>query len=305
MSVRLLKTFCVVVREGSFAAAADKLALTQSAISLQMKALEQELRVELFDRSQRRPTLNEKGRALLERATEIIRLYEGLGEAISDVEDLVGTLSIGAISTVATGILPDALARLAAAHPRLKVRVVHALSAELMTMVDTGNIDAAIVSCPPGELPLDLTWHAVADEPLVVIAPDTVGEGSDEALLSNFPVIRFNRHAWAGRVIESELKRRKIITQDVMELDSIESIALMVGRGLGVAIVPYRTIAEPFPLPLTVVPFGEPPVLRQVGVISRTARALPRAADELIASLRAVAAENDANLRLKFSSRSA
>ncbi|MFX6998524.1 LysR substrate-binding domain-containing protein, partial [Acinetobacter baumannii] len=77
--------------------------------------------------------MNEKGRALLARADEIIRLYEGLGEAISDVEDLVGTLSIGAISTASMGMLPDALARLSTAHPRLKIRVINALSSELVT----------------------------------------------------------------------------------------------------------------------------------------------------------------------------
>jgi DNA-binding transcriptional LysR family regulator len=265
-----------------------------------MKALEQELKTELFDRTQRRPTLNAKGRALLDRATEIIRLYEGLGDAVSDVEDLVGTLSIGSISTIATGVLPDAIARLSAAHPRLKVRVVHALSAELMTMVDAGDIDAALVSRPPGELPMDLTWHGFADEPLVVIAPDTIVECDDEALLRGFPVIRFNRHAWAGRVIDQELRRRKIVTQDIMELDSIESIALMVGRGLGVAVVPHRTIDQPFPVPLTVIPFGNPPIVRSVGVISRTVRAMPRAVEELIAFLRAVAAESDPYLRLKI-----
>lgn len=294
----------MVAREGSFAAAADKLGLTQSAISLQMKALEQELSTELFDRAQRRPTLNAKGRALLDRASEIVRLYEGLGEAVSDAEDLVGMVRIGAISTIATGVLPDALARLSAAHPKLKLRVVHALSAELMAMVDAGEIDAALVSRPPGELPLDLTWHGFADEPLVVIAPDTATEMSDEELLRGFPVIRFNKNAWAGRLIEEELRRRRIETQDVMELDSIESIALMVGRGLGVAVVPYRTVAEPFPVRVMIVPFGDPTVRRSVGVITRTVRTMPRAIDELIFSLRGVAAENDPYLRLKISSRS-
>jgi DNA-binding transcriptional LysR family regulator len=303
MSVRLLKSFCVVAREGSFAAAAEKLALTQSAISLQMKALEQELGTELFDRAQRRPTLNDKGRALLDRASEIVRLYEGLGDAVSDAEDLIGAVSIGAVSTIATGVLPDALARLAAAHPKLKLRVVNALSAELVAMVDAGQIDAALVSSPPGELPLDLTWHGFADEPLVVIAPLSSPEMNDKDLLQAFPVIRFNKSAWAGRLIEEELRRRHIETQDLMELDSIESIALMVGRGLGVAVVPYRTVAEPFPVPLSVVPFGDPPVERSVGVITRTVRTMPRALDELISSLRSVAAENDPYLRLKVSSR--
>ncbi len=270
-----------------------------------MKALEEELKTELFDRTQRRPTLNEKGRALLERASEIIRLYEGLGDAVSDEEDLVGTLSIGSVSTIATGILPEALVRLSVAHPRLKVRAVNALSAELVGMVDTGDIDAALASRPPGELPMGLTWHGFADEPLVVIAPDTVAACDDEALLRGFPVIRFNKHAWAGRVIDQELRRRKIETQDIMELDSIESIALMVGRGLGVAVVPHRTMDRPFPVELTVVPFGDPPIVRSVGLISRTVRAMPRAVDELIAILRSVAAESDPHLRLKFPSRRA
>ena len=80
--------------------------------------------------------------------SEIIRLAESTGDTVSDAEDPVGTLSIGSISTIATGVLPDAIAQLSARHPRLRVLVVHGLSAEVMTMVDRRHIDGGFVSSP-------------------------------------------------------------------------------------------------------------------------------------------------------------
>ena len=297
MSIRFLRTFVTVAREGSFAAAAESLGLTQSAVSLQMKSLEEELRTELFDRTARRPTLNARGRALLERAEELVRLYDGLSEAVSDEGDLAGMLVFGAVNTVATGVLPRALSLLKATHERLQTRVVSGLSAELVHQVDCGKIDAAIVSAPPSELDHDLVWHPLFDEPLVVIAPlrgsRDHGEAPAEAdpchdagqLLESFPYIRFNRRAWAGRLIHGALRNRGIRVSESMELDSLEAIALMVSEGLGVSLVPLRRIAEPFPAPVKVVPFGDPPPCRTVGMVTRAGSARTALSDALAKAL--------------------
>ena len=291
MSIRFLKTFIAVASEGSFAAAADKLGLTQSAVSLQMKSLEEEFRTGLFDRTMRRPTINASGRELLARATEVVRLYDLLPEALSAPNDLAGSFTFGAVNTIMAGVLPGALRRLQNAHPRLQTRVVSGLSAELVHMVDRGEIDAALVSEPPAKLDPDLVWTGLYGEPLVVIAPDGCEARTDMQLLKELPFIRFSRSAWAGRLIHKSLRQRQIKVNQCMETDSLEAIALMVSHGLGVSVVPLRPIADPFPAPVCVIPFGESTVLRTIGMVSRIGSVHGKTQDVLAGMVRLTVAE--------------
>lgn len=275
MSLRALRSFVAIARHGTFAAAAAALGLTQSAVSLQMRGLEAELRARLFDRSRRSPTLTAAGRALLARAGEIVALYDGLPAALSGPE-LAGTLVLGAVPTVLSGVLPDALAALRAQHPQVQVRVVAGLSAELAALVDRGEADAACVSEPMTRLSPGLAWRLFARERLMVIAPPDAEAASDRELLARYPFIRFNRRAWAGRLIDEQLRRRGIAVNEAMELDSLEAIALMVSKGLGASIVPERAAGLALPSRLVRRPFGRPPLVRNVGLIERAGH--PRAA---------------------------
>ncbi len=284
-----------IASEGSFAAAADKLGLTQSAVSLQMKALEEEFRTELFDRTMRRPAINANGRELLARASEVVRLYDLLPEAVSEPNDLAGSFTFGAVNTIMAGVLPGVLRRLQNAHPRLQPRVVSGLSAELVHMVDRGEIDAALVSEPPAKLDPDLIWTGLYGEPLVVVAPKGCEAKTDVQLLQELPFIRFSRSAWAGRLIHKSIRRRQIKVNQCMETDSLEAIALMVSHGLGVSVVPLRPIADPFPAPLCVIPFGENTVFRVIGMVSRVGSVHEKTQDVLAEMVRLTAAESARN----------
>jgi DNA-binding transcriptional LysR family regulator len=288
LSLRALRSFVAIARHGSFAAAAAALGLTQSAVSLQMRGLEQALRARLFDRARRAPTLTAAGRALVARAGEIVALYDGLPAALAGPE-LAGTLVLGAVPTVLSGVLPDALVALRARHPQVQVRVIAGLSAELAALVERGEADAACVSEPAIRLPAGLAWREFARERLLVIAPPDAPAGSDRALLARYPFIRFNRRAWAGRLIDAQLRRRAIAVNEVMELDSLEAIALMVSRGLGASIVPERAAGVALPARLVRRPFGRPPLIRRLGLVERAGH--PRAAltAALLARLRAAA----------------
>ena len=235
-----------------------------------MKSLEEKLQVELFDRSGRRPTINAKGRSFLKKAIELIDLYEGMVVDISNYDELIGALHIGAVNTIMSGILPDALLALRTQHPGLETHISCGLSEALMYQVDAGDIDAALVSEPPFKLADNLSWATICREPLVLITPPTSEPQNEHEFLKNTPFIRFDRQAWAGQIIDKELRRRKIEVHDVMKLDSLETISLMVACGLGVSVVPQRLIAKPFPAPLNIIPFGNKPVFRKIGIITRT-----------------------------------
>ena len=268
-SLRELETFVAIADYGTFAAAGEAIGLTQSAISLQIKSLESILDVKLFDRSKRPPIMNARGLTLVKRAREILNLCQSLKDSVHDSE-IGGALRIGVIPTVMTGVLPTTLANLRKSHPKLRIELTSGLSSQLVAEVNRGRLDAAIIS-EPAQLGSGMSWHAFVEEPLVVIAPiDAEGE-NDRDLLTRYPFIQFLPETYAGQQIVSLLQQRDIRVNAQMNLDSLESIAIMVASGLGVSIVPQRTVASPFPPQIRVLPFGSESVKRVVGVIERVA----------------------------------
>lgn len=266
MDLRHLKTLIAIAENGSFAAAGDAIGLTQSAISLHVKALEEALDTKLFDRTTRPPRLNTRGRNLVDRARDIVEQCEGLSDLVSG-ESLAGSLDVGAVPTLLSGILPPALGAIRAQHPDLRIRVSSGLSADLVGSVHKGELDAAVVT-EPSQVQTGLSWHMYAEEPLLVIAPKGTKGSTDRELLAAGPFIRFQRFAWAGRLIDTHLKDRGIKVNTGMEIDSLEAIALMVANGLGVSVVPDRAGAR-LPENIESIPFGDPPLCRVVGVVER------------------------------------
>ncbi len=266
MDLKHLKTLIAIAENGSFAAAGEAIGLTQSAISLHVKSLEDELETKLFDRTTRPPRLNTRGRNLIDRARTIVEQCEGLSD-IATGEALSGSLDIGSVPTLLSGILPPALSAIRGSHPDIRICVSSGLSADLVGRVHKGELDVAVVT-EPSQLQTGLSWHMFAKEPLMVIAPEgTVGE-TDRELLDAGPFIRFQRYAWAGRLIDTHLKDRGIRVHTGMEIDSLEAIASMVKHGLGVSVVPDRAAAD-LPSGIKKVPFGDPPLCRVIGVVER------------------------------------
>jgi len=266
MDLKHLKTLIAIAENGSFAAAGEAIGLTQSAISLHVKSLEDELETKLFDRTTRPPRLNTRGRNLIDRARTIVEQCEGLSD-IATGEAFSGSLDIGSVPTLLSGILPPALSAIRGSHPDIRIRVSSGLSADLVGRVHKGELDVAVVT-EPSQLQTGLSWHMFAKEPLMVIAPEgTVGE-TDRELLDAGPFIRFQRYAWAGRLIDTHLKDRGIRVHTGMEIDSLEAIASMVKHGLGVSVVPDRAAAD-LPSGIKKVTFGDPPLCRIIGVVER------------------------------------
>jgi DNA-binding transcriptional LysR family regulator len=267
MNLRHLETLLAIAETGSFAAAADRVGVTQSAVSMQMQALEQVLGASLFDRARRPPVLNELGRAILVHARTVVRAAEDLSAAASGAA-LRGRLRLGIIPTAAIGLVPDALTRLATRAPDLQIRVESGLSTDLARRVGQGVLDAALVTETP-RLERGLAVRPVLEEPLLVVAPRSAAGPPARALLRRLPFIRFNRRTGVGRVIDAALRRDRVAVVETMELDSIEAILAMVGRGLGVAVAPAGSLVGPVSATVHALPFGDPPVLRRVGLLER------------------------------------
>lgn len=268
MSIRLLKTLVAVASHETFSAAAEAVHVTHAAVSQQMKTLEAEWQVTLFDRTTRTPRLTPVGRALAARAQVVIAAYENLVPSVLGEDWQHGELILGAVPTTLTGLVPLAITLLKESLPGLHVRVVPGLTADLVLEVERGALDAAIVS-RPAHLLDRLVWRAVADEPLELLVAPGVSETDPITLLKTKPYIRFSRRALVGGMIEDWLQRRGIMVHDSMELENLESISSMVLSDLGVSIVPARCVREPNPLPLRHIPLGVEAAVRQLGLLAR------------------------------------
>lgn len=269
LNLRLLRSFLMVADSGSLAAAADRLGLTQAAVSLQMRALEQEFGGALFDRGGRGLVPNGRGRRLKPQAERLLGLYEEIRAGFLGDTGMTGEVAVGAVVS-AMGALARAVAELKRDHPRLEVRLVTGKSGELADQVIDGRLDAALVVELPGRLSPRLDWTALHTEPLVVLAGRaTLGRLPDE-LLRQEPFLRFDRATPTGVLIDRALAAQGIAVNEFLDLNSIETIVELVRQDVGVTLVPLLKGANWQRDPrLRLVAFGRDEDVRTIGLIER------------------------------------
>jgi DNA-binding transcriptional LysR family regulator len=258
---------------------------------MQIKALEGEFGIPLFDRSRRPPQLTDAGKALIPNAVDLIRSYDRLPDLLQDPHAEKPQLSLGAIPSSLTSFTPRILNALRQRSPQLHLTLTSRLTEELIQMVEVGSIDAAFVSHIPEPLS-DLEWRPFFREPLAVLAPMDAAMLPAERLLAELPFIHFRRSLWVGRLIENLLRARRIQVREIMVLDTVEAVASMVAQGIGVAIAPVRQL-EQTSGPTRIVPLPRPTVYRTLGLVFRSARRNDPLIGSLIAEVTMLAKEND------------
>lgn len=262
-----LKTFLAVVRHGTFARAGGQIGLTQSAVSAQIQRLEEELGFALFDRTGRSANLNAAGKRTVDVAQELLAMYERLatqGVASSSA----GRLRIGAITSVQSSFLVNAIEQFRTALPGWRIRVSPGVSLNLLAQVDSGELDLAVIIKPPFALPPELKWQPLLSEPFVLVVPRKLAKEPWRALLGREPLIRYDRNSFGGRLVDRFIKRMRLNVDDVVELDDLQGIVELVAAKVGVAIVP-RTATMHFPSTVRVLSFGDDIFYREVGTVER------------------------------------
>ncbi|AJC21330.1 LysR substrate-binding domain-containing protein [Pandoraea pulmonicola] len=268
LTLRMLKTFRLVAQTGSFAAAAERAALTQAAVSLQMRGLEDAVGQRLFDRRGRQITLTRQGRELFPRVEQILALTAELTRTAIDT--MQGPVTIGAVVSV-IGALSLVVAELKTAHPGLDVRLTSARSDELTALVEQGEVDIAAVVARADDTRADgLVWTPLYTEPMIMVVNRDVTEPDPQRILDAHAFLRFDRRVRTGRVVEQALRAAKLGVTEYLELNSIETIVALVRKNVGVSVLPllHRGDWHADPL-LRIVPIADPPLLRTVGMIHR------------------------------------
>ncbi|KGE69351.1 MULTISPECIES: LysR family transcriptional regulator [Pseudomonas] len=266
--LRELKTFIAVTRHGTFAAAGMHIGLTQSAVSAQIRQLEQALGVPLFDRTGRQATPNAAGLRALPLAKEILETFNRMAVPV-DANEYRGELKVGAITTAQTGVLPQALVRLRQAAPAVECKLIPGVSLELLSQVDAGELDSAIIIRPPFDLPKELHVQVLRKEPFVLIVPDTLAGDNPLQLLATQPHVRYDRASFGGRLVSRFLREQKLDVQVSLELDELEAIVKMVECGLGVSLIPQAGLWLERSPKIRIIPLGSLTFYREIILLSR------------------------------------
>ncbi|MBD9413411.1 LysR family transcriptional regulator [Pseudomonas sp. PDM16] len=272
--LRELKTFVAVARHGTFAAAGQRVGLTQSAVSAQMRNLEQALGQRLFDRSGRSAELNAAGRHALPLAEQMLALFAEMGrpEAAGEWR---GELRLGAITSVQTGLLPQALPRFRQLAPHVELKLVPGVSLDLLSRLDAGELDLALLIRPPFELPKDLQQLPLAREPFVLIVPEALPGDDPLQLLASQPFVRYDRSSFGGRQVSRFLHEQQLQVNEAMELDELDAIVRMVEAGLGVSLIPLAGLWREHGARVRVIELGELTFHRELVALLRRAQRQP------------------------------
>ncbi|MBC8636805.1 MULTISPECIES: LysR substrate-binding domain-containing protein [Caballeronia] len=267
-NIRFLRTFIAVARYGSFAAAAEKVALTQAAVSMQMQSLEDDLKRPLFDRVGRTNRLTSIGKQVLPQAERIVALYDSMRLTGLD-DEIAGSVAIGAVDS-AMGALASVVTELKGQYSRLDVRLFTGKALALAPQVEAGEIDAAVIVEMAGKTPASLNWTPLYSEPLVAVGSRAIAPASVADMLASRPFLRFDRAQRTGALIDRALKHNRLAVNEFLELNSLEVIVELVRQDAGVSVVPLLEYGSWASDPaLRVMPLAKNTPRRVVGMLER------------------------------------
>ncbi|MEZ6133796.1 MAG: LysR family transcriptional regulator [Pirellulaceae bacterium] len=247
MHLRNLKVFCDVVHRRSFSRAAADNGITQSGASQVVQHLEDELQVQLIDRSKRPFLLTAEGNAFHTGCVQLLRQFETLTEEVRSIgHEVTGRASMAAIYSVGLSYLPQLQKAVKAKHPKAEVRYQFGHPDEVYRLVEQGMVDFGLVSYPqPSKTVSATAWLqermllvAPADHPLSTSAEIAVQDLVNQSLVAFAPNLRI-RHE-----IDRYLRHLGVMMQIAAELDNIDSVKHAMEVNAAVAFLPEPTVQE-------------------------------------------------------------
>jgi LysR family hydrogen peroxide-inducible transcriptional activator len=271
LTFKQLRYFEALARHGHFGRAADACAISQPALSMQIKELEGELGAALFERGARQVRLTGFGEAFALRVRDILRSVDELQDLARVSQDgLVGRLRIGVIPTVAPYLLPAIIGNLTRTYPGLDLHVRETVTGKLIGELAEGRIDAAIVALPVSEP--SFTEVALFAEDFVLVRP-----GEDEGkpvpngeTLSKMRLLLLEEgHCFRDQAL-SFCNRHSALPRELLDGSSLSTLVQMVSAGIGVTLIPEMAVAvETRSASVSVARFENPKPSRTIGMIWR------------------------------------
>jgi DNA-binding transcriptional LysR family regulator len=237
MTFDQIKTFLWVARLGGFRKAAERLNLSQPAVSTRISNLEQELRVPLFERGLGEPVLTKHGALLLSYAEQMLFVEEEIKQRVANPSETEGLFRVGASETIAQAWLPDFLKAFSEQYPRVSVDLIVDISLNLRADLLERKLDLALLMGPVSEFsienvalpPFDLHWYRATSNP--------------QENLSQIPIISYSSQTRPHRELMSELSRRIGPKLRVFSSASLSASLKMIAAGIAVGPYP-RALAS-------------------------------------------------------------
>ncbi|WP_415922060.1 LysR substrate-binding domain-containing protein [Tateyamaria sp. SN6-1] len=283
LTLKQLRYFEAVAKTGHFGRAAEACAVSQPALSVQIKELEQSLGLQLFERTPKQVRLTRFGEEFAPRARAILRDVDGLSDLARAARDgLAGRLRLGVIPTVAPYLLPTVLPALTTARPGLDVHIRETVTPRLVAELQDGKLDAAIVALPLDEPTLAET--PLFDEDMVLVRPARDADAPvprPDGLHAMRLLLLEEGHCFRDQAL-SFCNMGQAGAREGLDGSALSTLVQMVGAGLGVTLIPDMAVAvEARAAPVSVARFAAPAPQRRIGMVWRKTNPMSDALSEV------------------------
>ncbi|MDF1793499.1 MAG: hydrogen peroxide-inducible genes activator [Thalassobaculaceae bacterium] len=283
ITLKQLRYFDAVTRHGHFGRAAAACAISQPAMSMQIKELEETLGVALLDRSARKVRLTSFGEAFTLRVRDLLRSAEDLGDMARAAQgSLMGRLRIGIIPTIAPYLLPTLIGNLTEIDAGLDIHVRETLTPRLLQELADGPLDAAIVALPVSEP--SFTEIALFSENFLLVRPSADADKpvpSGEMLREMRLLLLEEGHCFRDQAL-SFCNIRSALPRETLDGSSLSTLVQMVGAGIGVTLIPEMAAAvETRSASVSLARFRNPQPTRTVGMIWRRTSPLAKQLEQV------------------------
>lgn len=270
LTLKQLRYFDALARHGHFGRAAEAAAISQPALSMQIRDLEDTLGTPLLERGPRALRLTAFGEEFLARARAILRQTEELEDlARAARAELTGRLRIGVIPTVAPYLLPRVIARLTAEYPALDLTLRETVTPRLVADLAEGRLDCALLALPLSEPALEEV--ALFSEPFLLVRPkaDAGKPAPDRDGLREMRLLLLEEgHCFRDQALSFCAPAGT--PREMMDGSSLSTLVQMVGAGIGVTLIPEMAVAvETRSAPVSVTAFRDPQPRRTIGLVWR------------------------------------
>ncbi|MEO6299080.1 MAG: LysR substrate-binding domain-containing protein [Paracoccaceae bacterium] len=271
LTLKQLRYFEALAKHGHFGRAAEACAISQPALSMQIKELEEALGSDLFERAARQVRLTSFGDAFALRARDILRSVDELEDLARTSRDhLVGRLRIGVIPTIAPYLLPTFIGNIGAMNAGLDIRVRETVTPRLLQELAEGLLDTAIVALPVSEP--SLTEVALFSEEFVLVRPGTdAGKPvpNREMLREMRLLLLEEGHCFRDQAL-SFCNAQSARPREMLDASSLSTLVQMVGAGIGVTLIPEMAVAvETLSASVSIARFNSPQPSRTIGMVWR------------------------------------
>ncbi len=271
LTLKQLRYFEALARAGHFGRAADVCAISQPALSMQIKELEHALGTSLFERGPREVRLTPFGEAFAPRARDILRAVDDLSDmARAAADPSAGRLRLGVIPTVAPYLLPALIPALAASHPGLDLHIRETVTPRLMDDLRDGRIDTAILALPLGEP--SFAEIPLVQEPFLLVRPKSAAPQpvpAVEDLAGARLLLLEEGHCFRDQAL-AICNLSPGAPRDGLDGSSLSTLVQMVGAGIGVTLIPAMAArVETRSAAVTCARFPAPEPERTLGMVWR------------------------------------